>query len=307
MMRATRSIFSCLTALAATSLVAQESSFSPAPEPSPSSASATCDPVLVGAGDIADCGSLAGAEKTASLLEGIEGTVFTLGDNAYLWGTPEEFANCYAPTWGRFKERTRPVPGNHDYWTAGAAGYFEFFGASAGDPTKGYYSYDLGNWHVVVVNSNCGEAGGCRRGSPQEKWLREDLAANPAPCTVAMWHHPRFSSAEHGDDPTMRDIWKALYDAGAEAVLSGHDHDYERFAPQDADGELDPERGIRQFVAGTGGRSLYRWRQVHPNSEVKNNDTFGVLKLTLHADAYDWEFVPVEGGSFADKGSATCH
>jgi hypothetical protein len=265
------------------------------------------DPVLVGAGDIADCKELSGAAKTAVLLDHIEGTVFTLGDNAYDSGTPSQFADCYAPTWGRFKARTKPALGNHDYKTAGAAGYFGYFGAAAGDPKAGYYSYDLGTWHVVVLNSNCGEIGGCQAGSPQEKWLREDLGAHPALCTAAMWHHPRFSSAEHGDDKSMRDLWQALYDAGAEVVLSGHDHDYERFAPQDAGGRRDMERGVRQFVAGTGGRYEYKWGNIQANSEVRNNETFGVLKLTLHPDRYDWEFVPVEGGSFKDSGSAKCH
>jgi hypothetical protein len=233
--------------------------------------------------------------------------VFTLGDNAYDSGTPEQFARCYEPTWGRFKKRTRPAVGNHDYRSLAAAPYFAYFGEAAGDPKKGYYSYDLGAWHVVVVNSNCGEIGGCRRGSPQEKWLREDLAAHPALCTLAMWHHPRFSSALHGDDPRMRDIWKALYDAGAEVVLSGHDHDYERFAPVDANGRADAEHGMRQIVAGTGGRHLYNWGLIHPTSEVRNNQTFGVLKLTLHPASYDWEFLPAAGSTFTDSGSSKCH
>lgn len=265
------------------------------------------DPVLVGAGDIADCGELSGAAKTAILLDRIEGTVFTLGDNAYDSGTPQQFADCYAPTWGRHKARTRPIPGNHDYRTNGAKGYFDYFGAAAGDPAKGYYSYDLGAWHVVALNSNCSQAGGCQAGSPQEKWLKEDLAAHPALCTAAMWHHPRYSSAEHGDDRSVRDLWQALYAAGVELVLSGHDHTYERFAPQDADGKADPDRGVRQFVVGTGGRAEYKWGRLDANSEARNNDTFGVLKLTLHSDAYDWEFVPVDGASFTDKGSARCH
>jgi len=265
------------------------------------------DPVLVGAGDIADCGSLSGAAKTALLLDRIEGTVFALGDTAYESGTPRQFEDCYGPTWGRHKARTTPVVGNHEYRTAFANGYFNYFGAAAGDPTKGYYSYDRGTWHVVVVNSNCAQVGGCHAGSAQEKWVREDLAAHPAPCTLAMWHHPRYSSGEHGDDRSMRDIWQALYEAGAEIVLSGHDHDYERFAPQDADSRKDDEHGIRQFVVGTGGRDLYKWEHGDPDSEVKNNQTFGVLKLTLHADGYDWEFVPVDGQTFRDSGSGKCH
>lgn len=266
------------------------------------------DPVLVGAGDIADCTTLSGAAKTSALLDRIPGTVFTLGDNAYDSGTPRQFADCYGPTWGRHRDRTRPVLGNHDYRTAFAAGYFDYFGAAAGDRTKGYYSYDVGTWHVVVVNSNCAQVGGCKKGSPQVEWLREDLAAHPAPCTLAMWHHPRFSSGrEHGDDPAMRDIWQVLYDARAELVLSGHDHDYERFAPMDAAGRVDRERGVRQIVAGTGGRELYPWAATRAGSEVKNNETFGVLKLTLHPGSYDWEFIPVEGGTFLDSGSEKCH
>jgi len=265
------------------------------------------DPVLVGAGDIADCKALAPAAKTANLLEHIDGTVFTLGDNAYESGTAREFADCYGPTWGRFKARTRPVVGNHEYRTAFANGYYDYFGPAAGDPTKGYYSYDLGAWHILVVNSNCAQVGGCKAGSPEEQWVRADIAAHPAPCTMAMWHHPRYSSGEHGDDKSMRDIWQALYEGGAEVVLSGHDHDYERFSPQDADSKPDPARGIRQFVAGTGGRDLYPWEHKDPDSEVKNNKSFGVLKLTLHPDGYDWEFVPIEGETFRDSGTAKCH
>jgi hypothetical protein len=260
----------------------------------------------VGAGDIAACDS-DGDEKTAALLDEIPGTVFTLGDNAYPSGTPEEFAKCYEPTWGRHKARTRPAVGNHDYGVRGASGYFDYFGAAAGDRDKGYYSYDLGRWHVVVINSNCRQAGGCRTGSPQENWLRADLASHGTPCAVAMWHHPRFSSSsEHGDDPTMRDIWKTLQDKGVDLVLAGHDHDYERFGPQDADGKGD-ENGIRSIVVGTGGRSHYLFGRIQPNSVIRNDETFGVLKLTLHPDSYDWQFIPVAGSTFTDSGTANCH
>jgi 3',5'-cyclic AMP phosphodiesterase CpdA len=272
--------------------------------PSPTTSS---DPVLVGAGDIATCDN-DGDERTAKLLDKIEGTVFTLGDNAYSSGTAEQFDRCYAPTWGRHRARTRPVPGNHDYRTAGAAAYYAYFGASAGDPKKGYYSYDLGKWHVIAINSNCGEIGGCNAGSAQERWVREDLAAHPTPCAVALWHHPRFSSGtEHGNDPRTIDIWRALQQGGVDLALGGHEHNYERFAPQDAEGKPDPEHGIREFVVGTGGKSLYALGTPLPTSEVRNNTTYGVLKLTLHPDSYDWEFVPVEGGSFADSGTAMCH
>ena len=266
------------------------------------------DPVLVGAGDIAACTS-AGDEATASLLDGIGGTVFTLGDNVYEKGTSSEFANCYEPSWGRHKTRTYPALGNHEYETPGASGYFGYFGAAAGDPTKGYYSYDLGSWHVVVLNSNCEQVGGCGTGSPQERWLREDLKAHPAACTAAYFHHPRFSSYGSYTNVSMGPFWEALYDMGADVVLSGHSHTYERFAAQDPDGQADPAQGIRQFVVGTGGKSLHSFgTTVRANSEVRIDDTYGVLKLTLHAGGYDWEFVPVDGGTLSsDSGADRCH
>ena len=261
--------------------------------------------VLVGAGDIADCGSR-GDEATAALLDGIAGTVFTAGDNVYDAGTRAEFEECYAPTCGRHKRRTRPAPGNHDYATPNAAPYFAYFGAAAGEPGKGYYSYELGAWHVVVLNSNCDEVG-CQAGSPQERWLRADLAAHPARCTLAYWHHPRFSSGDHGSQPQMRAVWQALWEAGADVVLAGHDHNYERFAPQTPWGAADPESGIREFVVGTGGSRHEGIEELAANSEVRNDDTFGVLKLTLHPKSYEWEFIPVAGGTFTDSGSDTCH
>ena len=261
--------------------------------------------VLVGAGDIAVCGSSAD-EGSAALLDGIAGTVFTLGDNVYQDGTAADFANCYEVSWGRHKHRTAPAPGNHDYNTPRAAPYFAYFGAAAGDPSRGYYSYDLGAWHVIVINSNCREVGGCHAGSPQEQWLRADLAANPTACTLAYWHHPRFSSGPHGSDERLGPFWEALYEFGVDVVLSGHDHLYERFAPQDPGGVADPVRGIRQFTVGTGGAGLYGLKQVIANSEVRNDDTHGVLKLTLHPTGYDWEFVPVAGMTFSDTGSASC-
>ncbi len=266
----------------------------------------------MGAGDIASCSS-SGDEGTAGLLDaifsgGAPGKVFAAGDNAYNSGTADEFANCYDPSWGRHKARTRPAPGNHDYNTGGASGYFGYFGDAAGEPSKGYYSYDLGAWHIVVVNSNCWEVDGCGAGSPQEQWLRADLAANPAVCTLAYWHHPRFSSSgSHGSSTLTQAIWQALYDYGAEVVINGHDHDYERFAPQDPNGVADPERGIRQFVAGTGGKGHYSFGPPIANSELRNADSFGVLKLTLHSTSFDWEFVPVAGKTFTDSGSQSCH
>jgi hypothetical protein len=265
--------------------------------------------VLVGAGDIASCDDLAGAQATAKLLDSIPGTVFAVGDLAYPDGSDEQFANCYGPTWGRFKDRTRPAPGNHEYRSDGASGYVRYFGATAGDPKKGYYSYDLGEWHIVVLNSECAEVGGCGRGSAQEQWLRQDLTAHPAKCTLAYWHKPLFSSgAKHGNDPEVKPLWNALYAANADLVINGHDHDYERFAPQDPSGHLDPQRGIREFVVGTGGKNSHRsFASPKPNSEVRQADTFGVLKLTLHPMSYDWEFVPEAGKSFTDAGTRTCH
>ena len=213
------------------------------------------DPVFVGAGDIASCAS-SGDEATANLLDGIPGTVYTLGDNVYDSGTDAEFADCYNSSWGRHKARTRPIVGNHEYRTPGASGYFKYFGAAAGESSKGYYSYDLGAWHIVALNSMCQNVGGCGATSPMVTWLKGDLATNPSSCTLAYWHHPVFSSgAEHGNNPKMIPSWDALYAAGADVVLSGHDHDYERFAPQTSSGVADPDRGIREFVVGTGGKS----------------------------------------------------
>lgn len=269
-------------------------------------AEAVGEPVLVGAGDIATCAK-SGDEATAKLLDGIPGTVFTTGDNAYSSGTATQFAECYDPGWGRHKDRTRPVPGNHDYYTAGASGYFGYFGEAAGDPSKGYYSYDLGRWHVVALNSACEQVGGCGPDSPMVSWLRRDLAANPARCTVAYWHRPLFSSGEHGNQPQMRTLWSALYRANADLVVNGHDHDYERFAPQRPSGKLDRSRGIREFVVGTGGKELRPFAKVRPNSQVRNARAFGVLKLTLGAGVYNWKFVPVAGKTFTDSGTGRCH
>jgi uncharacterized repeat protein (TIGR01451 family) len=205
------------------------------------------------------------------------------------------------------KPLIHPAVGNHEYLTAGAAGYFQYFGAAAGDPTQGYYSFDIGSWHLIALNSNCSKVGGCGPGSPQETWLRRDLEAHPADCTLAYWHHPRFSSGEHGSFVSTQPLWQALYDAGTELVLSGHDHDYERFAPQTAAGVADAGRGIRQFVVGTGGRNRYALGPAIANSEARDATTFGVLELTLHPAGYDWRFVPEAGGGFADAGSASCH
>ena len=260
--------------------------------------------VLIGAGDIASCGS-AGDEATANLLDTHPGSVFTLGDNVYPNGTAAEFASCYQPTWGRHKARTRPVPGNHDYNTPGATGYYGYFGAAAGDPTKGYYSYDLSSWHIVVLNSEIDAS----VGSSQERWLRDDLTANPAACTVAMFHKPRFSSGTvHGSNTLMAPLWDALHDHGADIVLNGHEHNYERFGLQSSDGIADPVHGIRQFVVGTGGisQTSYLFGIPLPNSEVRHNNTRGLLALTLLPTSYAWEFIPEAGMTFSDTGSGNC-
>lgn len=265
------------------------------------------DPVLVGAGDIGDCTS-DGDEQTAALLDGIAGTVFTVGDNAYERGTAEEFRDCYDPTWGRHRDRTRPAPGNHDWETAGLAGYLDYFGVSAQGPDgASWYSYDLGTWHVIVLDSMCDKVGGCDPGSPQGQWLAADLAASDATCTVAMFHHPRFSSGQHGDLREMDAFWRPLYAEGVDVIVNGHDHDYERFAPQDPDGGADPDRGIRQLVVGTGGTRLRNFARVVPNSDVRLEGGFGVLKLTLHDGSYDAEFIAA-GNDFRDRGTALpCH
>jgi acid phosphatase type 7 len=263
--------------------------------------------VLIGAGDIADCTNLAGAEATAKLLEANPGTVMAVGDLAYPNGTKENF-ECYGRTWGRVKARTRPAVGNHEFHTLGATYYFSYFGNAAGDPKTGYYSYDLGAWHIIVLNSECIEVGGCNVGSAEEKWLRADLTANPVACTLAYFHKPLFSSGgAHGDDPELLPIWQALYAANADVVVNGHDHDYERFAPQTPLAQPDLQRGIREFVVGTGGKNHRPFVAPHANSEVRNADAFGVLKLTLRSGAYDWQFLPEAGKTFSDFGSGSCH
>jgi len=256
--------------------------------------------VLVGAGDIADC-STEEDQATARLLDSIPGTVFTAGDDAYPSGSSRDFADCYGPAWGRHRARTRPSPGNHDHRTAGAAPYFAYFGDRA---PYNYYSYDLGAWHIISLDGDLDVAAG----SPQERWLRADLAATSRRCTLAYWHEPRFSSGTtHGSDAQVQPLWQALYDAGAELVLAGHDHEYERFAPQTPTGEADPVRGIREFVVGTGGADLYRFGAPLANSEARNSTAWGVLKLVLNPGAYTWQFIPVAGGTFSDSGTASCH
>jgi hypothetical protein len=261
------------------------------------------DPVLVGAGDIASTGS--SDEATAQLLDQIVAagsgnvTVFTAGDNAYESGSASEYATYYDPTWGRHKTITKPTPGNHEYNTSGATGYFGYFGVPS------YYAYTLGNWRIYALNSEIAHAAG----STQEQWLRGDLDANAGgKCILAYWHRPRFSSGSHGNDSSMQAFWQALYDFGADVVVSGHDHNYQRFAPQTPAGALDTTSGIREFVVGTGGRSHYAFTTPIANTLAYNADTYGVLKLTLHASSYDFQFVPEAGKSYTDSGSGVaCH
>jgi hypothetical protein len=258
------------------------------------------DAVLAGAGDIGACGRAEPA-ATAALLDTIDAIVFTLGDNAYPRGSARDFAACYEPTWGRHRARTRPAPGNHEYETAGAAAYFDYYGANAGPHGLGYYSYTAGSWLVLSLNSNAPAS----PGSPQFEWLRSRLSAAPR-CTLAYWHHPLFSSGPTNDAGQMRDVWRLLTSAHAEIVLSGHDHLYERFAAQDADGRFQPVHGLRQFTVGTGGSRLYAVRTIAPNSELRAPE-HGVLKLTLKGDGYEWEFLPIAADGARDYGTGACH
>ena len=258
------------------------------------------DEVLVGAGDIARCG-VGDSEATAKLLDRIPGTVFTLGDNVQDTGSAEEYAKCFEPTWGRHRQRMLPTVGNHDWNGGNGRPYFAYFGPSAGLSGLGYYGTMLGAWHVLSLNSEIP----ARAGSPQYEWLKAELAASPAACTIAMWHEPLFTSGPSEPAASMRDIYRLLHQHGTELVLSGHNHMYERFAPQNADGRADPS-GPRQFVVGTGGYTLYGRARAQANSEVLDTDTWGVLKLTLKSNSYSWEFVPVQGRSFRDAGSGSC-
>jgi hypothetical protein len=229
------------------------------------------------------------------------------GDHQYEDGTYTKYLRSFHPSWGRFKHLIRPGIGNHEYDdpAGGASGYFRYYGAAAGDPARAYYSFDVGPWHMISLNSECGRVGGCGNASPQQQWLAADLTANPAKCTLAFFHHPRFSSGLHGSSPHMDPVWRQLHAAGVDVVLNGHDHNYERFAPLDATGARDPG-GVRQFVVGMGGKNLRGFTTIHPGSEVRDNTTFGVLKLTLRPTSYSWEFVPAQGKGFRDSGSADC-
>jgi hypothetical protein len=271
------------------------------------------DATLVAAGDIAMCNET-GDEGTAALVDSLPGTVLPLGDLAYQDGSKADFDNCYGPTWGRFKDRSRPTTGNHEYVQNGAGAYFDYWGASAGDRAKGYYSFDVGPWHLIALNSTCNSVGGCGRNTPMEQWLRADLAAHPARCILAYWHHPRFFTPSRAPgvgklvatDTKMSPFWADLQAAGADVVLSGHRHVYERFAKQDAKGNADPA-GMREFVVGTGGGTFDHFEgPTAPNSDLRKEGSYGVLQMTLRADGYDWRFVPVAGDTFTDSGSDTC-
>ena len=267
-----------------------------------------CDPSSpffnAGAGTAVDCHQRGVSD---AILAGHYDAVLPLGDVQYESGSAAELAASYDPSWGRLKAITHPAVGNHEYGSPGAEAYFQYFGVAAGSPDRGYYSYDLGSWHLIVLNSNCARIGGCAAGSAEEAWLRADLAAHPVECIVAYWHHPRFSSGQNGDSEFMSSIWSDLYAAGADVVLNGHDHDYERFAPQTPAGVRDDARGIREFVVGTGGKNHMRFKAIEANSEVHDTTSFGFLELTLRAGGYDWRFVSDPPGGLSDSGSAPCH
>jgi 3',5'-cyclic AMP phosphodiesterase CpdA len=270
------------------------------------------------AGDLADCRrsqpAASGAAATAAVVAAGDpaALLLTLGDHTYPHGSAAEFRDCYAPTWGPFKARTRPTPGNHEYGASGSAdGYYEYFDSAAGPRGRGYYSFDAGSWHLVSLNSHLKAA----EHAQQLLWLKDDLASHPARCTLAYWHAPLYSSGGHPATDHMQDVWRVLYEGGAELVLSGHDHDYERFAPQDADGQADPARGLRQFVVGTGGAFLTPFLWVRAHSEARQNWRLGVLKLVLKQDSYEWEFLAADSQgdqessprAAGDSGTASCH
>jgi acid phosphatase type 7 len=284
------------------------------------------DPVIVAAGDIAcstsdpaynnGSGTATACRQRATsdlVLAQPAAAVLALGDLQYVVATLDQFTRSYDPTWGRVKSWTRPVPGNHEYAVANAAGYYSYFGPIAGNPSLGYYSYDIGSWHLIALNSNCAPGagwlpGGCAAGSAQERWLRQDLAAHANRCTLAYWHHARYSSGHGGDGTFMADLWQALYDARADLVLSAHSHDYERFTKQNNAATGETVRGLRQFVVGTGGVNFTTVPQTrHRYSQLLQNTSFGVLALTLRPDRYNWRFLPIPGHGFTDSGTGFCH
>jgi acid phosphatase type 7 len=285
----------------------------PSAPPMPTPVAPTGDPVIAAAGDIACSTDIATPETcqqraTSDLLLSTPLTaVLPLGDQQYETGRLDDFRRYYDPTWGRVKSISHPVPSDHEYSGTDASGYFEYFGPPAGPPGKGYYSFDLGAWHLVALNGQCAQVGGCERGSRQETWLAADLAAHPKKCLLAYWDAPRFSTGMVEREERFDDFWHDLYGARAEIVLTADAHHYERFAPQDPDGRTTPE-GIREFIVGTGGKNHETFAAAPAaNSEVRNGDTFGVLFLTLHPAGDQWRFIPIKGQAFTDSGSTSCH
>ena len=266
------------------------------------------DPVLVGAGDISIC-SVPGRSETAALLAQIPfSAIYTAGDNSNESGSIARYSDCFGPTWGQYMSYIHPTAGNHD--ADGIRDYYAYFGAAAGPAGKGWYSFDLGAWHIIMLNTGCKEmVGPCNdaAGSPQELWLKADLAAHHNKCTMAIMHQPRFSSGYHGSYAAQQPFWQDLYNANADVVVDGHDHDYERFAPQDPSGKADPSRGMVEFVAGTGGAELRDFNAPIANSLVRIANVWGIMKFTLHPTSYDWQFIPVAGQTATDSGSADCH
>jgi hypothetical protein len=270
-------------------------------DPALSAALTTVTGYLLAAGDIASC-SGSGDESTAALLDRYSGLVLALGDNAYDRGTTAEYNGCYDPSWGRHRSRTRPTPGNHDYKTSNAAPYYTYFGSRAGPAGRGYYSFNYGGWHIVALNSNIDVSST----SPQVQWLKADLAANPVKCTLAFWHHPRFSSGKHGNLTRLVDIWNVLYHANADVVLNGHDHDYERFGPQTPSGVEYYPRGIRELVVGTGGASPRSFETIKPHSYFRYSGGRGILRLTLTPTSFTWQFITT-ANRVIDQGTRYCH
>lgn len=295
-------------------------SVTPSPSPTPTVGPVAPTVVVAAAGDMAcdptdanynnglGTASFCRQKATSDLVSsGGYDAILPLGDEQYTDGTLAKFNQVYDASWGRTKTLHRPVPGNHEYLDPNAAGYFDYYGAKAGERGKGWYSYNLGSWHVIALNSECSYVGGCAAGSPQETWLKADLAANPAACTLAYWHTPKFTSSDPTNTAPYQAFWNALQAAGADVVLNSHFHNYERFAPQTPSGVADP-RGIREFVVGTGGKNLVGFGSTPlPTSEVRNSATFGVLQLALKSGSYDWKFVPEAGKTFTDSGTTSCH
>lgn len=289
----------------------------PTPEPeapvSPPTAPAPVGPddvVIAAAGDISPNALTTQVATSDAIVRASYAAVLLLGDAQYPSGSLADFQAYFDPTWGRLKSILRPAPGNHEYRTPNAEGYYAYFGAAAGDPAKGYYSFDVGAWHVVALNTNDKQCGivACDAASEQVAWLKADLAAHPAACTLAFWHHPRFNSgAHHGDAVHTQALWEALYEAGADVILNGHEHIYERFAPQTPTGSADPARGLVQFTVGTGGAAPYPLAEAKPNSAARESGSFGHLELTLRPTSYDWRFVPVPPSTYADAGHGECH